>query len=279
MKPIDPKFSVFVGARPVPVPTPHPVHLVGAGPGDPDLLTLRAARVLAAADVVLCDDLVDTRVLELVRDGARVLKVGKRGGCISTGQQFIHRVMIREARRGLRVVRLKGGDPFMFGRGGEECDALRSAGIAVEVVPGITAGMAAPASLGVPVTDRRHAPGVAFVTGHNQPGGHGPDWAALARSGLTLVVYMGVARCAQLVDELIASGLSPDTPAAAISAACTPRQRQVVCTLGTLAGTIECERIASPAILVIGDVVSCADAVLVEAIGLSEPAMLRAAPG
>ena len=257
----------------------HPVHLVGAGPGDPDLLTVRALRVLAAADVVLCDDLVDARVLESVRSDARVLKVGKRGGCVSTDQQFIHRVMIREARRGLRVVRLKGGDPFMFGRGGEECDALRRAGIEVDVVPGITAGMAAPAAIGIPVTDRRHAPGVAFVSGHNQSGGQGPDWAALAKSGLTLVIYMGVARCAELVAELVAAGVSPDTPAAAISAACTPRQRQLVCTLAALAGAIDRQRIASPAILVVGDVVSCAKASLLDAIGPGEPALRRAAPG
>jgi len=231
------------------------VWLVGAGPGDPDLLTLRAARALAHADVVLCDDLVDPRVLELVRDGARVLHVGKRGGRASTDQAFIHRVMIREARRGQRVVRLKGGDPFVFGRGGEERDALQAAGIAVEVVPGLTAGIAAPAAIGISVTDRRHAAGVAFVTGHARKGGPGPDWQVLARSGLTLVIYMGVARCTAITGALMAGGLSASTPAAAIGAAHTPRQRHVLSSLGNLAVDISRAAIESPAILIIGDVV------------------------
>jgi uroporphyrin-III C-methyltransferase len=231
------------------------VWLVGAGPGDPDLLTVRALRVLGAADVVLCDDLVDRRVLDLVRPGAKVLHVGKRGGRASTDQRFIHRVMILQARRGLRVVRLKGGDPFVFGRGGEECDALRAAGIGVEVVPGITAGIAAPAAIRVAVTDRRHAAGVAFVTGHCRKGAPAPNWHALAQSGLTLVIYMGVARCTLIAGELMRSGLAPRTPAAAIGAAHTPRQRHVVCTLATLAGEIVRQEIESPAILVIGDVV------------------------
>ncbi|HEX7439273.1 MAG TPA: uroporphyrinogen-III C-methyltransferase, partial [Caldimonas sp.] len=191
------------------------VWLVGAGPGDPDLLTVRALRVLGAADVVLCDDLVDRRVLDLVRPGARVLHVGKRGGRASTEQRFIHRAMVQQARRGLRVVRLKGGDPFVFGRGGEECDALRAAGLRVEVVPGITAGIAAPAAIRVAVTDRRHAAGVAFVTGHCRNGGPTPNWHALAQSGLTLVIYMGVARCALITGELLRGGLAPRTPAAA----------------------------------------------------------------
>ncbi|MEO7337735.1 MAG: uroporphyrinogen-III C-methyltransferase [Caldimonas sp.] len=245
----------------IPSTPPPSVSLVGAGPGDPELLTLRAVRVLGEADVVLCDDLVDRRVLAYVRAGARVLHVGKRGGRTSTDQRFIHRVMIREARRGLRVVRLKGGDPFVFGRGGEECDALREAGIAVDVVPGITAGIAAPAAVSIAVTDRRHAAGVAFVTGQCRSGGAAPDWAALAKSGLTLVVYMGVARCADITDQLIAGGLAPHTHAAAIAAAHTPRQRHVVCTLATLAADLVRHRIESPAILVIGDVVKGAASV------------------
>ena len=146
------------------------VWLVGAGPGDPELLTVRAVRVLGDADVILADDLVDPRVLAHVGAGARVLHVGKRGGRPSTDQRFFDRVMVGAARRGQRVVRLKGGDPFVFGRGGEECEALRAAGIDVEVVAGITAGIAAPAAIGVPVTDRRHGPGVVFVTGQNGAG-------------------------------------------------------------------------------------------------------------
>ena len=249
----------------------HPVSLVGAGPGDPELLTLRALRRLQAADVILSDALIDNRVLALANAAARVLYVGKRGGCVSTEQRFIHELMIREARSGARVVRLKGGDPFMFGRGGEEADALRGAGIEVEVVSGITAGMAAPASIGIPVTDRRHAPGVAFVTGHSQrevepgaakaDGPQAPDWAALARSGLTLVIYMGLARAEVLTAALIEGGLAPNTPAAAISAAHTPQQRHAICTLQTLAATLREQAIASPAILVIGTVVAQAGAV------------------
>jgi uroporphyrin-III C-methyltransferase len=230
------------------------VALVGAGPGDPELLTLRAARLIGAAELLLVDDLVDARVLELARADARVLAVGKRGGCASTEQAFIHQLMIREARRGTRVVRLKGGDPFVFGRGGEECDALRAAGIAVEVVPGITAGIAAPAVIGVPVTDRRCARGVAFVTGHARDGGAEPDWAALAASGLTLVIYMGVARSRAIVQALLAGGLAAGTPAAAIASACTPQQRSTGATLAALPEALAAAGITSPAILVIGEV-------------------------
>ena len=239
---------------------PPTVTLVGAGPGDPDLLTIKAVKAIRRATVLLVDDLVGDGVLRYARRSARVIHVGKRGGCRSTPQEFIHRLMVAQARAGERVVRLKGGDPFVFGRGGEECDALREAGIEVEVVSGLTAGIAGPASIGLPVTDRRHSRGVALVTGHHQPGGDGPDWAALARSGLTLVVYMGVARCAQIVAELVAAGLSPKTPAAVISNACGADQRQALCTLESLPQAVEAGAFASPALLVIGDVVSAAPA-------------------
>ena len=232
------------------------VTLVGAGPGDPELLTIKAVRALRRASVVLVDDLVADGVLRYVRRTARVIHVGKRGGCASTPQAFIEKLMIAEARRGEQVVRLKGGDPFVFGRGGEERDALRAAGIEVEVVNGITAGIAAPAAIGIPVTDRRFTQGVALVTGHGSE--HEPDWAALARSGLTLVIYMGVARVQQLVAALTGGGLPADTPAAVISAAHTPEQRYSLCTLATLADTIDAEQLASPAILVVGDVVQAA---------------------
>jgi uroporphyrin-III C-methyltransferase len=185
-----------------------------------------------------------------------MIPVGKRGGCASTPQAFIERLMIAEALRGERVVRLKGGDPFVFGRGGEECEALRAAGVEVEVINGVTAGIAAPASIGIPVTDRRFSQGVALVTGHGSA--QEPDWAALARSGLTLVIYMGVARVQGLVEALRQGGLGAATPAAVISAAHRPEQRQALCTLATLAETIAREQLASPAILVIGDVVRAA---------------------
>jgi uroporphyrin-III C-methyltransferase len=237
-----------------PIPPVHPVWLVGAGPGDPDLLTVRAARVIGQADVLLVDDLVDRRVLDLAPPGARVLPVGKRGGCISTDQAFIHQLMVREAKAGQRVVRLKGGDPFVFGRGGEECDALREAGLQVEVVSGLTAGIAGPAAAGIPVTDRRCAPGVALVTGHVKDGGAGPDWQALVQSRLTLVVYMGLATVAALVAELRRHGMRADLPVAVVAAAHTPAQRVVRSTLDALVATIDRESLHSPAILVLGDV-------------------------
>lgn len=239
-------------------PEPPRVTLVGAGPGDPELLTVKAVRALRRASVVLVDDLVSEGVLRYVRRSARVIHVGKRGGCASTPQAFIHKLMIAQARRGERVVRLKGGDPFVFGRGGEECAALRAAGIEVEVINGLTAGIAAPAAIGLPVTDRRYTQGVALVTGHGGRDGHEPDWAALAQSGLTLVIYMGVARAPSLVAALTQGGLPGDTPAAVISAAHTPQQRHALCTLASLADTLAREQLPSPAILVVGDVVQAA---------------------
>ena len=194
---------------------PGKVYLVGAGPGDPELLTLKAVRALAAADVVLYDDLVNPEILAHARPGARLVHVGKRGGCRSTPQAFIERLMVRLARRGNVVVRLKGGDPFVFGRGGEELLALRAAGIEYEVVTGITAGIGVPAALGIPVTHRGMARGVALVTGHTRDGTP-PDWSALATSGLTLVVYMGIATLPALVANLMTGGMAGSTPAAAI---------------------------------------------------------------
>lgn len=252
----------------------HPVSLVGAGPGDPELLTVRALRRIEAADVVLADDLVDSRVLALVK--GRLLRVGKRGGwaksagscepasaaspCISTDQHFIHALMIREARAGHRVVRLKGGDPFVFGRGGEEVDALREAGLAVEVVSGLTSGIAGPAAVGIPVTDRRATPGVILVTGHPGEGRSEPDWAALARTGLTLVIYMGVARAADITARLLDAGLRADLPAAVVSAAHTARQRHAVTTLARLPDCIREQQLTSPALIVVGEVAAQADA-------------------
>jgi uroporphyrin-III C-methyltransferase len=234
------------------------VWLIGAGPGDPELLTLKAVRALGTADVVLHDDLVNPAVLAHARADARRVAVGKRGGCRSTPQAFIEKLMVRLARRGQTVARLKGGDPFVFGRGGEELLALRAAGIEVEVVSGITAGIAAPAAIGVPVTHRGVARGVAFVTGHTREGA-APDWSALARSGLTLVVYMGVATLPDIVAGLVAGGMPADTPAAAVQSGTVATQREVVATLGTLHAAIGRAGIGSPAIVVIGEVVRLAD--------------------
>jgi uroporphyrin-III C-methyltransferase len=237
---------------------PGTVTLVGAGPGDPELLTIKAARAIAAATVLLVDDLVSDAVLEHASPKARIVHVGKRGGCKSTPQAFIEKLMIIAAREGEVVVRLKGGDPFIFGRGGEEVEHLRAAGIEVQVVNGITAGLAGLTSLGVPLTHREHAHGVVFVTGHAKPGDSGTDWQALAATArdakLTLVIYMGVSSAAHIQGELL-SGLSASTPLAIIQHASLPQQRHAVTTLGALQATIAREQLGSPAVIVVGDVV------------------------
>jgi uroporphyrin-III C-methyltransferase len=238
--------------------------LVGAGPGDPDLLTLKAVKAIAAASVLFVDDLVDPAILGYARRDARIVHVGKRGGCRSTPQAFIERLMITAVREGETVVRLKGGDPFIFGRGGEEVEHLRQAGIECEVVNGITAGLAALTSLGVALTHRDHAQGVVLVTGHARTGEGGDkarqiatDWAALARTAhdarLTLVIYMGVAGVEQIQAGLL-HGLPSETPAAVIQHASLPRQRHVVTTLAELGRSIARAGLASPAIIVVGDV-------------------------
>lgn len=235
------------------------VALVGAGPGDPELLTLAAARALRAADVVLVDDLVNRAVLEHTRPGTRVIAVGKRGGSRSTPQAFIERLMIQEARAGHNVVRLKGGDPFLFGRGGEESAHLRAAGIEVKVIAGVTSGLAAPMAAGISVTHRQGSPGVVFVTGHEKDGSaERIDWAALAASGLTLVIYMGVANAGRIQQRLLEAGMSGAVPIAAIASATLAEQRIASGTLGTLAETLEQQAIGSPAILVIGEVARAA---------------------
>ena len=236
---------------------PGTVWLVGAGPGDPELLTLKAVRVMAAADVALVDDLVNPAVLAHLSRDARVIHVGKRGGCKSTPQAFIEKLLVAEARAGNSVVRLKGGDPFVFGRGGEETAALDAAGITWKVISGITAGIAAPAAAGIPVTHRDAGRGVAFITGHTRDG-VAVDWEALARSGLTLVIYMGIARCEDIVCGLRAGGLRADLPAAVIQHATLPQQRVVATTLARLPDDIRTHGIGSPAILVIGKVANAA---------------------
>jgi len=236
------------------------VTLVGAGPGDPDLLTLKAVKAIQAATVLFVDDLVSDAVVALARPGVRVVQVGKRGGCRSTPQAFIDKLMITAAREGEQVVRLKGGDPFIFGRGGEEVEHLRAAGVAVQVVNGITAGLAAVTSLGVPLTHRDHAHGVVFVTGHARPGDAGTDWAALAATArdarLTLVIYMGVRGAGEIQAGLLAGGLPPGTPVAIVQNVSLPDQRQAGATLGDLVGVIAREGLASPAVIVVGDVVA-----------------------
>lgn len=232
------------------------VTLVGAGPGDPELLTIRAVRAIRAATVLLVDDLVGPGVLRYARRSARIVHVGKRGGCASTPQAFIEKLMAAEALKGEHVVRLKGGDPFVFGRGGEEAEHLRAQGIAVEVVNGITAGLAAATALGAPLTHRDHAHGVMLVTGHARGADaalHWPTLAAAAAQGLTLVVYMGVGTLAELQRGLRAA-LPAHTPAAVVQHASLPQQRELVTTLGALVADVALAGLGSPAVVIVGDV-------------------------
>ena len=236
------------------------VTLVGAGPGDPDLLTLKAVKAIASADVILIDELVNPAILAHAPPGVRVVEVGKRGGCASTPQAFIERLMLAEARAGLHVVRLKGGDPYLFGRGGEERACLRSHGVRVDVVPGISSGLAAPSAIGVPLTHRSWSQGAIFVTGHGKDAASEPNWAALAQSRLTLVIYMGVARVASIQAGLLAGGMAPGTPVAVVQSASLDAQRQLLVTLQELPLALQASGLGSPSIIVVGEVVRCADA-------------------
>ncbi|HYE41292.1 MAG TPA: uroporphyrinogen-III C-methyltransferase [Ramlibacter sp.] len=234
------------------------VTLVGAGPGDPELLTLKALKAIQRATVLLVDDLVSPDIVAHAPPDARVVYVGKRGGCRSTPQAFIEKLMVLAAREGENVVRLKGGDPFIFGRGGEELEHLRAAGVDVEVVNGITSGLAAVTSLGVPLTHREHAQGVIFLTGHARQGAEQPDWTAIAATArdarLTLVIYMGVSSATRIQRDLLVA-LPASTPVAIVQKASLPAQRHAVTSLGELAATIERESLASPSVIVVGDVV------------------------
>jgi uroporphyrin-III C-methyltransferase len=236
--------------------------LVGAGPGDPELLTLKAVKAIQASTVLLVDDLVNDEILKHASPSARIVHVGKRGGCKSTPQTFIGKLMISAVNEGETVVRLKGGDPFIFGRGGEEVEQLRDVGIEVIVINGITSGLAAISSLGAPLTHRQHAHGVVFVTGHAKPGDSGTDWRQLAATArdakLTLVIYMGVSGAETIQNELL-TGLPADTPVAIIENASLPEQRQAVTRLDRLTFTLNETGLKSPSILVVGNVVqACA---------------------
>lgn len=231
--------------------------LIGAGPGDAELITVKAMRALALADVVLVDDLVNPEILEMARADAQIVHVGKRGGSASTPQDEIVVTMLAHLKAGRSVARLKGGDPFVFGRGGEELQALRAAGIRTEIISGITAGIAAPATLGIPVTHRGVAQGAIFVTGHSA-GDNEPDWRALAATGLTLVIYMGMRRLDDIVDALLRADMAADTPCVAIESATLPSQRQTMASLDTLPAEVRRTGLGSPAILVIGSVAALA---------------------
>jgi uroporphyrin-III C-methyltransferase len=246
------------------------VFLIGAGPGDPDLITLKAIRALQAADVILLDDLVNRELLQHAPQ-ARVVEVGKRGGCKSTPQHFINRMMVALAEQGQTVARLKGGDPFLFGRGGEEMLALRAGGISTEVIPGITSGMAVPASIGIPVTHREFNHGVTFVTGHLQedaPDG-GPNWQALVAGGTTLVIYMGMKHLAAIAGGLLAAGMPADTPVAAIQHGTLPQQRHLISTLEALPLAVKQKALTSPAIIVVGDVVRMANTTQLQSLAVA----------
>jgi uroporphyrinogen III methyltransferase / synthase len=232
------------------------VHLVGAGPGDPGLLTVRAVELLGAADVVLYDRLIPPEALAHARPGAELVYVGKEGEGPQFPQDETHRLLLEHARAGRRIVRLKGGDPFVFGRGGEEALVLAEAGIPFEVVPGVTAGVAAPAYAGIPVTHRDIASGVAFVTGHEDPGKpeSAIDWPALARFPGTLVFYMGVRSLPKIAERLVAEGRPADEAVAVVERGTLPGQRTLLATLDDVADRAAEERIRAPAITLVGGV-------------------------
>lgn len=234
------------------------VVLVGAGPGDPGLLTLRGLRALNEADVILHDHLASDAVLRLARHDAERIDVGKRAGGAGVSQHRIHALMVEHARAGKRVVRLKGGDPFVFGRGGEELQALRAHGIAYEVVPGITAALACAAYAGVPLTHREHAQSLRLVTAQRQDALDGIEWASLAQEGQTLAIYMGVAKLETLQSQLIAQGRATDTPFALVENGSRCEQRVVTGPLSELSERARLHEVASPALLILGEVAALA---------------------
>ncbi|MFD1006602.1 MULTISPECIES: siroheme synthase CysG [Oceanisphaera] len=233
------------------------VILVGAGPGDPDLLTIKALNELQKADVVLFDQLVSPEILALIRPEAELVSVGKKAGHHSVPQGEINELLVEYAQTGKRVVRLKGGDPFMFGRGAEELETLKAAGIRYQVVPGITAAAGATAYAGIPLTHRDHAQSAVFITGHSKQDGKEPNWASLAQSRQTLVIYMGLMRSAHIQQRLIEHGLAASTPIALIERGTTPQQRVVRGTLNELG--VLAEQVVSPSLMVIGEVAALAD--------------------
>lgn len=229
------------------------VFLVGAGPGDPDLLTLRAARLVMAAAIIVHDGLVDPRILEMARPDAQLVSVAKSRSRHTMKQDDINALLVREALAGRDVVRLKGGDPFVFGRGGEEAEACRAAGVAVEIVPGISSAMGAAAAAGIPLTHRDHASIVSFVAGQCK-GLTDQDWSGLAGKGRTLVIFMGLATAEPITEKLIADGLAPDVPVAVVENASRPQMRVLRASLAGLASLVADHKVKSPALIIIGHV-------------------------
>jgi uroporphyrin-III C-methyltransferase len=238
-----------------PGPLPGYVYLVGAGPGDPELFTLRGARLVAGADVVVYDNLVSPAIVDLAPAGAERIYVGKKAADHTLPQDEINQLLLRLAREGKRVVRLKGGDPFIFGRGGEEMEDLVDAGISVEVIPGVTAAAGVAAYAGIPLTHRDHAQSVVFATGFLKNGALDLDWPMLARPQQTTVIYMGVSRLAEICAQFIAHGLPASTPAGVIERGTTQAQRVVVADLATLPARALEEGVRPPSLTVVGTVV------------------------
>lgn len=236
------------------------VILVGAGPGDPELLTVKAARLIAAADVIVHDGLVGDGIIDVARDDARLISVAKRRANHSVPQEGINDILVREATAGHLVVRLKGGDPFIFGRGGEEVEACRAAGVEVEVVPGISAAIGCAAEAMLPLTHRDASSAVSFVAGQCK-GLSDQDWSGLAGVGRTLVIYMGVATATDITEKLIADGVSPFMPVAVLEKGTQKGARAMQTLLTDLGGMIEREGVKSPAIIIVGEVVLRSDAV------------------
>ena len=237
------------------------VYLVGAGPGDPDLLTLRAARLVMGASLIVHDGLVDPAVLAMARSGARMISVAKQRARHTLPQDEICALLVREALAGNDVVRLKGGDPFIFGRGGEEAEACRAAGVPVEIVPGISAAIGAAAATGIPLTHRDAASIVSFVAGQCK-GLAEQNWAGLAGKGRTLVIYMGVKTAPQIAEKLMTDGLSPDVPVAVVENAARAAMRVLRGPLAGLPDLVVRERVKSPALIIIGEVTAREDAAL-----------------
>lgn len=266
-------------AEPAAPKVPGFVSLVGAGPGDPGLLTLHALRALNEADVILHDALISEPVLDLARRGALRIPVGKRGGGVHTPQASIHELMLEHARTGRRVVRLKGGDPFVFGRGGEELEFLRAYGIAYEVVPGITAALACAAYSGVPLTHRDHAQSIRLVTAHCQQSFNTLDWSELARERQTLAIYMGVGQLDELTHQLLAHGREASTPFVMIENGTLPQQRTLRGELGDLPALAMHHGIRAPALLILGEVATQAGVAHWYGELLGDPARQLAASG
>ena len=232
------------------------VSIVGAGPGDPDLITVKGKERITNCDCLLYDYLVDERLLEWVKEGCELVCVGKRSGMHSMEQEMINRILVDKAQSGKFVVRLKGGDPFVFGRGGEEVTTVKSRGIPFEVIPGVTAGVAAASSLALPLTHREHASTLMFVTGHEDPLKKRPriDWKHLVINNSTIVLYMAMKHLGDIVEELIEAGKDPATKVAVVQWVSTPRERQHICDLRSVVEDVKLKEMASPSIVIIGDV-------------------------